>query len=129
MAHWLVLESVQSLIIPVDATASVTPPLKLELLKQTEGEGLAPVLHERIGGWFQVVRAPHGAYVYLDEEGKLKGLPVNMLATLIAQEVGLGDWIVGPAVVVGPPDGEGFDTSVPEEFLNYVESLGCSIAR
>lgn len=69
---------VQALIIPVDATFRASPALRLETLGQTEAGGLAAAIHRQIGDWFQVVGAPHGANLYLDEEGKFKELDENI---------------------------------------------------
>lgn len=56
--------------------------------------------------------------LYVHEEGKLLGLPLNDLATRLTRDF-LSPWdlIVGDAVLAGPTDDEGEDTSVQESML------------
>jgi hypothetical protein len=71
-----------------------------------------------IGGWLEAAPANGDATIYLDEEGKLKGLPFNQVATSLSSL--FGDVIVGPAVVCGPPDEEGNDTNLPSQTEAYL---------
>jgi hypothetical protein len=59
-------------------------------------------LNEMVGGYIEIVRPPsqQGAIMVINEEGKLKGLPFNLLATMTANLA--GDHIVGNAVLCGP---------------------------
>ena len=62
---------------------------------------------------------------YLNEEGKLEGLPHNFVADVIATMLGWagrvgGDFLVGPVVFLGPIDAEGDDTSIQD---NVVEAI------
>lgn len=70
-------------------------------------------LQAAVGGYIEAITLDYGAVMIVDEEGRLKGKPLNDLASLIA---GVG--IVGAALIVGV-DGEEFD-DVPEV---YIESL------
>lgn len=70
-------------------------------------------LQAAVGGYIEAITLDYGAVMIVDEEGRLKGNPLNDLASLIA---GVG--IVGAALIVGV-DGEEFD-DVPEV---YIESL------
>ena len=119
---------VQCLIIPVTAVFGPTPPLHLVTFDQTNEGGLANAIRETIGGWFQVVGVPHGS-VCIDDEGKIKDLAENIVATHLAHEAGLsvGDRIVGPAVAVGAVDSDGYDTSVSDALVEYLKSVGCQI--
>jgi len=58
-------------------------------------------------------------FAYCDEEGKLKGLPPNLLATALARAAGwrTPDFLCGPVVFFGPPDHDGNETDVTQEFL------------
>jgi hypothetical protein len=123
---------VQCLVIPVYAGFGVPfPPLRLESHHQTDEGALAAAIHDLVGGWFQVVRCAGNGSMYLNEDGKQQGLVENIVATRLARDAGLpaDDYIVGPAVVVGPPDEAGYDTSVPKTVIRYVEQLGCRIER
>lgn len=53
--------------------------------------------------------------MYVNEEGKLQGLPYNPRATFLAQDSIMAfDYIAGDVVVVGPVDDEGDDTGLTE---------------
>ena len=54
-----------------------------------------------VEGWLGWVRLPHGRPLWINEEGKLHGLPSNPLATILARSrLQPGDYIAGPAVVM-----------------------------
>lgn len=55
----------------------------------------------------------HSISAFCNEEGKIKGLPVNPCATEL---LGIGEWdvIAGPAVILGPVDEEGETMAVDE---------------
>lgn len=54
------------------------------------------------GGWIEMVYSPMARqyFMVVDEEGKLKGLPVNMVATAMARQEGVRDVIVGDAILI-----------------------------
>jgi hypothetical protein len=56
-------------------------------------------LNEMVGGYIEIVRLPSDsdAIMVINEEGKLKGLPFNLLATMTARLA--GDHIVGNALL------------------------------
>lgn len=67
-----------------------------------EGGGLAG-LQAAVKGYIQLVYLADKVCMYMNEEGKLAGLPVNNLATLLIQHYGK-DWndpIAGDVVVIG----------------------------
>ncbi|WP_433269000.1 DUF3846 domain-containing protein [Actinosynnema sp. CS-041913] len=72
-----------------------------------------------VGGNLEVVALDRpSASLYLNEEGKLRELPVNPRASVLAWVHNsalraTGDVIVGPAFIVGPTDGHGDDQSAP----------------
>ena len=63
-------------------------------------------------------------YGYCDEEGKLKGLAINRVATDLANRLGRWsagvDMLAGPVVFVGAADGDGNDTDVPDYIVDLV---------
>lgn len=68
-----------------------------------------------VGGYIEAIRLRHNDFMFVNEEGKLaiRGrdpLPPNKIATVIAQV----DVIAGDVIIVGPSDGNGGDTSLPE---------------
>jgi len=77
-------------------------------------------LNAAVGGYLEGVptRDASGALdegytAYCNEEGKLKRLPHNPAATRFTRIA--GDVLVGPVVIVGPPDDEGDDTPMPAD--------------
>lgn len=55
-----------------------------------------------VGGYVELLRLPDGHVMLINEEGKLKGLPENGLATKLALEahaIADTDWICGPVLV------------------------------
>jgi hypothetical protein len=85
------------------------------------GDGLRKV----IGGWLEMVSEREWC-AFLDEEGKLKGLPANEPATLLAHSLGwrMGDFLVGTVMFLGPVDEEGESTPVPDVVLDMASELG-----
>lgn len=90
-----------------------------------------------VGGWLEAISgSTHlinepgpGPYwhwtAYLDEEGKIKRLPVNRAATLFARAIGWqGDTLVGPVVFMGPPNRDGEETDAPDWMLNLFPGQG-----
>lgn len=78
-----------------------------------------------VGGSLEIVTFERpAATLYLNDEGKLDGLPVNQRATLLAwvhnsafRDV---DVIVGDAFIVGAADQHGDDLTVPEELVTLL---------
>jgi hypothetical protein len=94
----------------------VAGPVEELVLPGSDGDSLR-TLQEAVGGFIEALPLPEfitgadGATCYINEEGKLEGLPFNGRATdFLVPGVGLfwGDAIVGPMVVVGfdPTSGE-----------------------
>ncbi|MEH0110735.1 DUF3846 domain-containing protein [Tersicoccus sp. MR15.9] len=73
-------------------------------------------LQRLVDGHIEAVPARFGANMYLNEEGKLAGLPLNLAATSAVDErVSASDVIVGPAVILGGVDEMGGDTGLDDE--------------
>jgi len=67
-----------------------------------------PKLQEAVGGWVQAVDLTPDVTVWLNEEGKIEGLPFNAIATsLWIDQFGETDIIVGDVVLTGGADDEG----------------------
>ncbi len=84
------------------------------------GKPTVTELQHAVGGYIEGVPAMDDAggfdesyTAYCNEEGKLDGLPVNRPATKFCRVDGF-DVLVGPVVIIGPPDEEGDDTPLPE---------------
>lgn len=84
------------------------------------------VIKDGVGGWIEHVGLPdEGLSMYVNEEGKLEGLPINLLATdLFADQYPyLDDVIVGNAVFVGEPDDEGNDEGLTDLQVQLLMSM------
>lgn len=58
-------------------------------------------LREYVGGWLEMIRLPSQEWLVLDEEGKLKGKPVNQRGTLLGRACGTNpcDQVVGDILI------------------------------
>lgn len=67
-------------------------------------------LQELVGGWLEAINGD-GWHAYFDEEGGMKQLDRNPLATHLLHDLGWrGQWIVGPVVFLGTtPSGDEAD--------------------
>ena len=108
---------ITAIVIPVDPGQ----PIRLQQIEPTDLDAYQQI----IGGNLQIIsldRPP--AAMYLNEEGKLNGMRVNHRATALAwvhnSDFRGNDVIVGPALIVGPADREGDDTSVPEDLTDLL---------
>lgn len=110
-------------IIPADSTS----PVRIEDIKPGYKE-----LQSLVGGSVQVVGIRKlGAWMYLDEDGKMKpGTEFNPRATKLS--VGCihpHDFIVGDVVLMGPPNNQGEDTDLPDDAVAALEAeFGVSAA-
>lgn len=72
-----------------------------------------------VNGWVEFASLSKDCGVYVNETGKLDGLPLNRVATAIARFInpGFGDVIVGNAIFCGSADEEGNDTFLSESLV------------
>jgi hypothetical protein len=83
-----------------------------------------------VGEPFERIPGPVGAQFCCRHNGVSLGLRENMVATALAHDAGtvsLSEYIAGQVVVVGPPDGHGYDTSVPNVLLTRLRDLNCVV--
>ena len=68
-------------------------------------------LQEAVGGYIEAVGlSSYDAVMYVNEEGILRGLPVNPEASDIAGQI-----LVGDVIIVGQTNSEGEDTGLSDE--------------
>ena len=81
----------------------------VEVEQDTEEFVSYATLSRAVGGMIEAVTLPNGLTLWVNEEGKMDGLPVNDYATrLFVSAFGAGvDIIVGNAIVTGGTDDEG----------------------
>lgn len=72
-----------------------------------------------VGGFFQIIPVHNfgNLSMYVNEEGKLMGLPFNPYATGIVGPRNLlpGDYIAGNLWISGPVDNEGYETQISDD--------------
>lgn len=72
-----------------------------------------------VGGYIEGVFG-NVATIYVNEEGLLRSLPHNSLATLFANRIlGMPVQLFGTALILGTGDGEGSDTHVRQSVVDY----------
>ena len=102
-------ETLSAVFIPSSGDA----PTEINLLETTDG---FRELQKRVGGYVQVIalRGQFAGYeLWLNEEGKLNGLPFNSGATLLWEECyGRTDVVVGNAVITRMANAEGVTPSM-----------------
>ena len=91
-----------------------------DTVRITEIENDLKSYQEVVGGYIEAVTG-RVATMYVNEEGLLRHLPPNPLATLFAEAIlgRLGIVLFGTALIVGPPDEEGMDTPVRQSVVDY----------
>ena len=81
-----------------------------------EIKGELAEIQQLVGGYLEPVTGD-GWHAYFDEDGRMKGLPVNVRASAFLRHMGWrGQYVVGDVVFLGDtPEGE--ETDLPEEIL------------
>lgn len=84
---------------------------------------LTNLQHALGGGYLEGVTLD-SCHLYCDEEGKLKGLPINTLATVLAHKLGWppGDMICGRALFFGNHP-EGAEADVPTNVIKQAREI------
>lgn len=79
----------------------ITPAGEIRKISPQNGTTFtADELHALVEGYLECVYLPDGRIMWINEEGKLQGLPLNMVATFLALDaLQRGDVIVGNAVI------------------------------
>ena len=77
----------------------------IEIVKPANGKQFSlDELQKFVGGYIEMV--PYAKYVYCNEEGRLKGLPQNQIATLMFNMLLVGDVILCSPQEAGVESGE-----------------------
>lgn len=95
-----------------------------------EGLGIHEEIDENlipdiIGGFLEAIHDPNGKWhAYLDEEGKIKGLDVNPVATLVARRAGwlVPDLLCGPVMFLGT-DRAPEEADVPQSVIDIYNQI------
>lgn len=105
----------------------ITPENEIEVLDEDFD---LKTIQSYLGGWIQVINFgpdnPH-FFAYINEEGKLNGLPENEIVTTFwynsGERILLGDVIVGNALFFGQVDDEGNETDVPDDLIEFFQMV------
>lgn len=108
---------VQAIVVPTN----IDKPARLEQLNKADLDAYRRI----VGGNLEAVELenPRGA-IYFNAEGKLEDLPVNPRLTTLLWAHNLDfrceDALVGPGLIVGPPDANGDDQDAPAELVELL---------
>lgn len=101
------MTTISAILIPVEGD--------VEAMEYDRKDGLK-TLQDAVGGWIEAVEADSQTTLWINEEGKLEGLPINKRATLLwwtLMPAARGyDVLVGDVVVTGGTDSHGNTLSV-----------------
>jgi hypothetical protein len=102
----------------------VSPDGTAKMVKYDGYQGMKALFN---GGYVEAIRFGPTCIAMCDEDGKMKGLPRNEVATMLTKLVGTPlishDYLVGPVLIVGPVDQYGDETDVPVEMLLTVSRI------
>ncbi len=81
---------------------------EFKIIKDSKDEPSLKEAQEFVGGYVQGITFPNGDYLIMNEEGKIKGLPLNSEATMMWRATfdndnyitGRKDFVVGPAILI-----------------------------
>jgi antibiotic biosynthesis monooxygenase (ABM) superfamily enzyme len=86
-------------------------------------EGALRQMQEAVEGYIECVTLD-GFEMWVNEEGKLRGLPVNEVATALWESVyGATDVIVGNVLITGMADDEGYCTPLSAESISLIQKI------
>ncbi len=113
-------KGIRALVVQIDGTAEIT---KLPGLMAAQVQEVQRI----VGGYFQALGIAGGDWiVYINEDGKDSGLPINLQADVLARTLGYpfrqGDFLVGAAVFLGRRGSE--ETDVPAKVLELARASG-----
>ena len=101
--------------------AMVIQPTGDIFIKVGEPESSYEFIKEHVSGYFECVTLSGGdVTMWVNEEGKIYGLPENVYATWAMSHYGIrhtSDWIAGPAVFTGGADSEGETLPLDWKFI------------
>lgn len=112
------MSAIQALVVQPTGWQVTTMEPTLEGLQAAVGGCIEPVSPVEDGDW----------QAFVDEEGKNKHLPINLLATRLARQNGwpAGDVLCGPAVFVGTT-GRGDTLDAPRRFLMQLTEFAVAL--
>ena len=85
-----------------------TDAAEFKIIEDSKDEPDLKAAQDFVGGYVEGIPFPNGDYLIVNEEGKLKGLPLNPEATALWRATfdndnfitGRNDFVVGPAILI-----------------------------
>ena len=85
-----------------------TDAAEFKIIEDSKDEPDLKAAQDFVGGYVEGIPFPNGDYLIINEEGKLKGLPLNPEATALWKATfdndnfitGRNDFVVGPAMLI-----------------------------
>ena len=97
---------------------------KAQEIKLNEGDSQLSILQNAVGGYIEAVDLEDNLTMWVNEEGKLNGLPINAMATMLWEKhFGFTDVIVGDVIFTGGTGSEGETLGLDEETANTLRKL------
>ena len=89
-------------------TKEIKNTAKLQIIEDSKHEPNLKSAQEFVGGYVEGITFPNGDYLIINEEGKLRQLPLNPEATTLWRATftkdkyafGYDDFVVGPAILI-----------------------------
>ena len=89
-------------------TKEIKNTAKLQIIENSKHEPNLEAAQEFVGGMVEGITFPNGDYLIINEEGKLRNLPLNSEATMMWRATftkdkylfGYDDFVVGPAILI-----------------------------
>ena len=94
-------------------------------------DGKLPSLQTEVGGYVELVRFSDDVHAYINEEGKIQGLQVNLFASLLSQSMEIGlrrsDMLVGTVILLGSLNEQGEydaeDHDIPQRWIDALQKF------
>lgn len=112
----------KALVIPADELEAVRV---ITFIEGDDGDELN-LMQSAVGGYIQIVPCDYSPALslFVDEEGKLKGSPVNVRATKFCTRTFQGqDVICGDALIMGNVDSAGETLGLSDEWLQQLRGI------
>ena len=93
---------------------------------EVQAEGLKEI-QRAVGGYIEAINAGKLGVGFVNEEGKLKGLRDNIIATAVWHRANklckFEDYLVGDVLFCGVHDEDGNNQDISEEFSNFIKNI------
>jgi len=82
-------------------------------------------LQKAVGGYIEAINLPNYGTGFVNEEGKLNNLPLNVVATVAySKSNGFShDVLVGDVIFTGDVDEEGNNNDISDKFIDFVKII------